>query len=175
MIVTEVRLEYTLNARDVFRASMGLAKFRILLGLGISLTLIAGFIIFFLMLDEGKVLLQTSPLFIGIPIIAVGGQLLRMHAASRKYVAALSTSQRQNRLIFSDMTDGFETASGESTGHISWNDIQKIKERQDAFLVFLNKYEVRLIPKTAFDNVSQLQTLRHILTTKLGSRANVLS
>ncbi|HEX3142604.1 MAG TPA: hypothetical protein VHQ64_01445, partial [Pyrinomonadaceae bacterium] len=86
-MASEVRFEYTTNAGDLFRASVGLAQFRILLGLSFSLTLIGGLVTFFLAIDEKQILLQTSPLFIGIPLLAVGGQLLRLHAASRKYVS----------------------------------------------------------------------------------------
>ena len=171
----EVRLEYTLNARDIFRASIGLAKYRILLGLGFSLSLVAGLIILFATIDEVPILLKTSPLFIGIPLLAVGGQVLRLHAASRKYVASLPAPQRQNRLIVSDMNNGLDVISGESSGHISWNDIQKVTEKRDAFLVYLNKYDIRLIPKVAFHDVNQLETLRSIFTAKLDSRAQLLS
>ena len=173
-MASEVRFEYTTNAGDLFRASVGLAKFRILLGLGFSLILIGGLVTFFLAIDEKQILLQTSPLFIGIPLLAVGGQLLRLHAASRKYVSSLSSSQRQNRFVFSDIADGIDIAYGDSSGHISWNDIQKVIERRKTFLVFLNKYDVRLIPKGAIQDVNQIKILRHILSAKLGSRAHLL-
>lgn len=171
----EVRLEYTLNARDIFRASIGLAKYRILLGLGFSLSLVAGLIILFAMIDEVPILLKTAPLFIGIPLLAVGGQVLRLHAASRKYIASLPAPQRLNRLILSDMNNGLDVVSGESTSHISWNDIQRVTEKRDVFLVYLNKYDIRLIPKVAFRDVAQLEALRSILTAKLDSRARLLS
>ena len=170
----EIRVEYTVNASDLFRASLGLAKFRILLGLGFSLTLIGGLVMFFLMIDEKEILLQTSPLFIGMPLLAVGGQVLRIHAVSRKCVSSLSPLQRQYRFVFSDIADGIDVASGDSTAHISWNDIQKITEKQSNFLVFLNKYDVRLIPKVALDDPSQLEILRTILKAKLGARAELL-
>ena len=70
----EVRIEYTVDARDLFPRMLALAKFRILLGLGFVLMTISGLVAFFLTIDEGHVLLQTSPLFIGIPLLAVGSQ-----------------------------------------------------------------------------------------------------
>ena len=171
----EVRLEYRVQARDLFRASVGLAKFRILLGLGIGSILIAGLVMFFIRIDEKLILLQTSPLFIGFPLLAVGGQILRLHAASRKYVSSLSASQRLNRFMFSDATDGIDVASGDSTAHIAWNDIQKITEKRHNLLVFLNQYDIRLIPKAAVQDFNQLETLRTIVRLKLGSRAKLLS
>jgi hypothetical protein len=171
----EIRLEYTVNAKDMFRASLGLSKFRILLGLGFSLSLIAGLVVFFLTIDEKEILLSTSPLFFGMPLLAVGGQVLRLHAVSRKYVASLSPSQRQHRFVFSDMADGIDVAFGDSTGHISWNDIQKIVEKPRNFLVFLNKYDVRLIPKVGLHDTGQLETLRTIMKVKLGPRARLLT
>lgn len=171
----ELRIQYTIDARDLFRVALAQAKFRILLGLGFALTLISGLVAFFLTIDEGQVLLQTSPLFIGIPLLAVGGQVLRLHATSRKYVSNLSPSQRQTRFLFLDNADGIDIAFGESTSRISWSDVQKITEKQTNFLVFLNKYDVFVIPKIAVHDLDELQTLRTILAIKLGSRAQLLS
>jgi YcxB-like protein len=172
-MASEVRFEYTTNAGDLFRASVGLA---------ISHPAGSRFLTdsnrrsgdFFLAIDEKQILLQTSPLLIGLPLLAVGGQLLRLHAASRKYVSSLSSSQRQNRFAFSDVADGIDMAYGDSTGHISWNDIQRVIERRKTLLVFLNKHDVRLIPKGAIRDMNQIQILRNILSAKLGSRAHLV-
>jgi hypothetical protein len=171
----EVRLAYRTEARDLFRASIGVAKFRILLGLAVSSVLIAGLVMFFVAIDEKRILLQTSPLFIGMPLLALGGQVLRLHAMTRKYVSSLSSSQRRKWFRFSDVADGVDMGFGDSTAHIAWNDIRKITEQRRNFLVFMDKYDIRLIPKAAVQDVDQLQALRAILRAKLGSRAQLLS
>jgi hypothetical protein len=171
----EVRLSYRTEARDLFRASIGVAKFRILVGLGLTSILIGGLVMFFVAIDEKRILLQTSPLFIGLPLVALGGQLLRLHAMCRRYVSGLSSLERRKWFRFSDLADGIETGFGESRAHIAWNDIRKIAEKRHGFLVFMNKYDIQLIPKAAVEDGDQLRTLRTIFTAKLGSRAQLLS
>src|SRR5436309_10073899 len=138
--VSSIHIDFSVEARDLFRASIDMAKLRLLLGLGFSLALITGLVIFFVTIDEKLILLQTSPLFIGIPLLAVGGQVLRMHAACRKYVCSLSPSQRRMRYWFSEAADSYDVASGDSTGRISWNDVLKVVETQKYILIFRIKF-----------------------------------
>src|ERR1700737_1309606 len=89
-----INIDFSAARGDFFCASINLAKTRFFLGLGFCLALVAGLVIFFLIIDEKVILVQTSPLFIGMPLAAVGGQVLRMHAVCRKYVSSLSSLQR---------------------------------------------------------------------------------
>jgi YcxB-like protein len=168
-----IQIDFLVDARDLFRASIDVAKHRLLLGLGFSLALVTGLVIFFVIIDEKVILLQTSPLFIGLPLVAIGGQVLRMHAVCRKYVSSLSPSQRRMHYRFSDDAENYEVASGESTGRVSWNDVLKVVERPGYFLIFLNKFDVRLIPKKAIQPAEQAARLRRILVAKLGVRAKL--
>jgi len=170
---SSIHIDFSVDARDLFRASLDMAKLRLLLGLGFSLALITGLSIFFVIINEKLILLQTSPLFIGIPLLAVGGQVLRMHAACRKYVSSLSPSQRRMQYFFSEEANSYDVVSGDSTGHISWNDVLKIVERRRVFLIFLSKFDVRLIPKRAIQSAEQAALFRRILVAKLGGRAKL--
>src|SRR5438132_7595596 len=171
---TSVQIDFMVNVGDLFRASLDLAKARLLLGLGFSITLVAGLIIIFLIIDEKVILVQTSPLFIGLPLVAVGGQLLRMHATCRKYVSSLSPSQRRMRYLFYEDAEAYDVASGDSVGHISWNDVLKVVERRKHFLIFLNKFDVSWIPKKAIQPAEQAALLRKLLVAKLGVRAKLI-
>jgi len=171
---TAIHIDFSVDARDLFRASIGLAKLRLLLGLGFSLALVTGLIIFFVIIDEKLILVQTSPLFIGLPLVALGGQVLRLHAACRQYVSSLSPLQRQMHYLFSESVDGYEVASGNSIGHISWNDVLKVVERRKYFLIYRNKFDVRLIPRKAIQPAGQAALLRKILVAKLGVRAKLM-
>ena len=168
-----IQIDFLVDARDLFRANIDLAKLRLLLGLGLVLALVTGLVIFFVIIDEKVTLIQTSPLFIGLPLVAIGGQVLRIHAVCRKYVSSLSSSQRRMRYQFSDDADNYEVASGDSTACISWNDVLKVVERPGYFLIFLNKFDVRLIPKEAIQPAEQAARLRRILIAKLGVRAKL--
>lgn len=169
----ELRIDFSIDARDLFRASLDMAKLRLLFGLGFSLTLITGLVIFFVIIDEKLILLQTSPLFIGVPLLAVGGQVLRLHAVCRKYVSGLSPSRRRVHYTFNHAADSYEVASGESTSRISWNDVLKAVEKRKYFLIFLNKFEIQLIPKTAIQRAEEAALLRQILIAKLDLRAKL--
>ena len=170
-----VQIDFSVDAGDLFRANLDLAKVRLFLGLGFSLTLVTGLIIMFLIIDEKVILVQTSPLFIGVSLVAVGGQLLRMHATCRKYVSSLPSSQRRMHYLFYEDADGYNVASGDSTGYISWNDVLKVVERQKYFLIFLNKFDINLIPKKAIQPLEQAVLLRKILAAKLGVRAKLIA
>lgn len=68
--------EFELDHRLVFRANFNLLKKRLLVGFVITALVITTVIYFFMLIGEQKILLQTSPLFIGLPLVAFGGQLL---------------------------------------------------------------------------------------------------
>lgn len=172
----ELQIDFSIDARDSFRANIDMAKFRLLLGLGFSLALITGgLVIFFIIIDEKLLLLQTSPLLIGIPLLAVGGQVLRIYTVCRKYVSGLSSSQRRIHYTFNHAADSYEVASGQSTSRISWNDVLKVVEKRKYFLIFLNKFETQLIPKTAIQRAQEAALLRQILIAKLSLRAKLAS
>ena len=165
-----VHVDFLLEARDLFRVNLGLAAFRILLGLGISLALVSGIVIFFLIIDEKLILLQTSPLFVGFPLLGVGGQILRLHSTCRKYVRGMSLPQRRHHFLFLKDSGGFDLAVGESSAHISWNDVLKVVEKRNYLLIYLNKFDACVIPKRAirFEDLSALQS---VLSAKLASRS----
>jgi hypothetical protein len=169
-----IHVDFSITTRDLFRANLALSKVRLILGLGFSLCLISGLVIFFLMIDEHLILLETSPVFVGLPLLAVGGQVLRLHALCRKYVARLAESQRRMQYMFSLHGDGYDVASGESFSHISWKDVLKIVERPASFQIFLSEYACQILPKRGFHQTSDIEALRAILRSSIGVRAKLL-
>jgi len=161
-----VHVDFLLDAKDLFRVNLGLATFRILLGLGFSLALVSGLVTFFLILDEKVILLQTSPLFVGFPLFAVGGQILRLHSTCRRYVRGMSLPQRRHHFLFLKGSSGFDLAAGESSAHISWNDVPKVVEKRNYFLIYLNKFDACIIPKRAI-RVEDFNAVKGILSAKL--------
>jgi hypothetical protein len=124
------------------------------------------------MIGERTILLQTSPLFIGLPLIALGGQVLRMRAISTKYVSALTARQKQPRYTFKSSSDGYDATFGESFAHTSWKDVLKVVERPGYFLIYLNRFEVGILPKRGFQP-ADLPVFRSLVRSKLSSRASV--
>ena len=55
-----IQIDFLIYARDLFRASIDVAKHRLLLGLGLVLVLVTALAIFFLIIDEKVILIQTS-------------------------------------------------------------------------------------------------------------------
>jgi hypothetical protein len=127
---------------------------------------------FFIIIGEQTILLKTSPLFIGLPLVALGGQVLRLHATSRKYVAALSTSQRQHQYMFQSSSDGYDSASGGSFGHTVWKDVMQVVEKPGYFLIYLNRFEAGILPKRGFQP-ADIPVFCDIVRSKLGGRAKV--
>ena len=167
-----VTAEYELDHRLIFRANLALAKWRLTIAVLILSLLVGSLIYFFVLIEEQEILWQTSPLFIGIPLLGIGGQLLRLHAVSRKYVSSLLPSQRVVRYAFRAEADGYEVLLGESYSLIGWSDHLKVLEKPGYFLLFHNRYDINIIPKSAFEPHG-ISTFRKILRSKLGDRAHI--
>ncbi|HMJ24555.1 MAG TPA: YcxB family protein [Pyrinomonadaceae bacterium] len=169
-----VYADFSIETRDLFRANIFLARFRLLLGLGLSLCLISGLVLIFVAIDEKTILWETSPLFVAMPLLAVGGQVLRLHATCRQYIGGLTEAQRRMQYMFYDRGDGFDVSSGESFGHISWRDVLRVVEQRDSFQIYLSKYDVRIIPKRGFHQPSDIPRLRAMLSSSPGAKAELL-
>ena len=145
-----------------------------MLGVAFSVCLISGLMLLFLIIDEKAILMETSPLFIGLPLVAVGGQILRLHAACRKYVAGLTESQRRMQYAFYEHGDGYDVTSGESFSHVSWKDVLRLVERPRSLQIHLSKYDIRIIPKRGFHQGQDIGVLRSLLLASLGTKAHLL-
>lgn len=154
-----VTAEHKLDHRLIFRATLALAKWRLAIAALVFGLLTDSLIYFFVLIEEQEILWQTSPLFIGIPLMGIGGQLLRLHAVSRKYASSLPPSQRVVRYAF-------------RYALIAWSEHFKALEKTGYFLLFHNRYDVSVIPKSAFEPHG-IPTFRKILRSKLGDRAQV--
>ena len=130
-----VLVDFEINSRDFFRANMDRFRWRFALGLVAVLGLTIPLAYLFIVIGEQRFLLQTSPLFIGMPLIVLGGPILRMHAAARKYVAALPPSQLQVECMFRSVGDGFDSVSGAGSAHTAWKDVMQIVEKPTYFLI----------------------------------------
>lgn len=168
-----IHVDFTIARRDLFLASLKLARFRILIGVGVVLILTLGMIWFFTMIDEQRILLEISPLFIGLPLVGIVGQVLRIHADCRKYVRGLPASQRRVQYMFQANADGYDTTWGGSSGHVLWQDLLKVVEHSNYFLIYLNRYDIKILPKRGFHQQSDIPTFRSILQSKLGNNARL--
>jgi hypothetical protein len=165
-----VVIDYKIDHRDLFRASLGLAKWKLVLGLIIIAVLESGLIYFFLLIGEQEILMETAPLFIGVPLIVFAGQILRLHATARKYVGALP--ERQAHFRFDSRSGGYNLTQGESSSHIAWNDVLDISEKPSYFLIRYCRFEAGLLPKNCF-RPNDIPIFREILQSRLGVRARV--
>jgi hypothetical protein len=169
-----VLVDFEVNRRDLFRANLELAKWRLLIGIVVVLVLSSALVYFFVLIDEKEILLQTSPLFIGVPIVALAGHVLRLHATSRKYIASLTPSQRQLTYMFRSDSDGYDSAAGESTSHTVWKDVMSVVEKPGYFLLYQNRFQIGVLPKRGFE-AEDVPVFRGIVRSELGEEAKVFS
>lgn len=167
-----VLVSYELAHEDMFRIGLWLAKWRLLIG-GIAVLVLITFLVsVFILIGEDEILFKTSPLFIGIPLIALGGPVLRLHAASRKYVSSLNPAQRQFQFAFQPNSDSYKLTNGESLSQIAWKDVMQVLEKPRFFLIYRSKFDVGFIPKRAF-RAADISLFRDIVRSQLGDRARV--
>lgn len=168
-----VLADFAIESRDLFRASLEIAKIRLAIGIGIVAILVIGLSWFFVVIGEQQILWQTSPLFIGFPLLGVVGQVLRLHAAARKYVRGLPESQRRATYMFPVNADGYDVTWGGSFSHIQWADLSKIVEKRDYFLIYLNQFDASILPKRGFHQRLDLARFRELLRSQLGAKARL--
>lgn len=173
--LSTIRIEFEVKHHEIFRMNLDLAKWRILLGLALAAVPIVSLTYFFVLIGETKILLQLSPLFIGLPLVAVGGQVLRLHAQCRKFVAGLPDAQRRVEYIFPPEGDGYDRKFGHSFSYVAWQDLLRVNEKPGHFVFYLNRFEAGFVPKHAFHRSSDIPILRSILAAKLGVRARLFS
>lgn len=172
---TTIHVDFEINRRDLFRVNLDLAKWRLIAGLLVAAIPIVVLSYLFMLIDEGKLLLQLSPLFIGAPLVAIGGQVLRLHAACRKFVSRLPDSKRRFQYLFQAETDGYDLTNGESFSHVAWNDVLKAIEKPAYFVLYLNSLEASIVTKGGFHLPADIPMLRTLLRAKLGVRAKLSS
>ena len=68
-----IQVDTTIELKDYFQAYFDTAKTKLIIACLIVASVIAGFTYFYILIGEEKILLQFSPLFFGIPIVAIVG------------------------------------------------------------------------------------------------------
>jgi hypothetical protein len=169
-----VQIDATIELKDYFHAYFDEAKTKLAIACLIVVIVIGAFSYFFILIGEQKILLQLSPLFFGLPIVAIAGQFLRIHASYRKYLADLSESDKNVHYIFRQDGDGFDIVHGKNFSHVAWESVRKVMERPRYFRFVLNKYESLIIPKRFVGHGSDEQVMKQIIVSHLGSQAKLL-
>jgi hypothetical protein len=169
-----IHVDFTMTSRDLFRACLELSRVRLMIGGAIVFVFIIALVWFFWLIDQQLILLECSPLFIGLPLVGLGGQLLRIHAAYRKYFKNLPESLRRVQYHFQEGTDGYDVSCGDNFSHLVWRDLTKVIEKRDFFVFYCHGFE-RLIFKKGFHQPSDVSLFRRMLTDQLGTRVKLLS
>jgi hypothetical protein len=169
-----VQIDATIELKDYFHAYFDAAKTKLIIACLIVALVIAAFTYFFILIGEQKILLQLSPLFFGLPIVAIAGQFLRVHASYRKYLRNLSDSEKNLHYIFRENGDGFDIVRGKNFSHVAWESMQRVIERPRYFHFVLNKYESIIIPKRFLLRGSDEKLLKEIIVSQVGNKAKHL-
>jgi hypothetical protein len=166
-----VHLDVDLEMRDLFKASLDMAKARLIVAVLIFAALCAGVAYFFWLIGEETIGLEVSPLFVGFPLIAIVGQVLRLRAALKKLLASNTRAQ----YMFQETSDGYDVNWGNSFAHVAWQDVRRIVEKRDYFRVDFDKCTGTVIPKRAFHQPSDIIVFRDILRSRLKDKARVFA
>jgi hypothetical protein len=169
-----LQIDTTIELKDYFHAYFDTARTKLIIACLIVAAVIAGFTYFFILIGEEKILWQLSPLFFGIPIVAIVGQFLRVHASYRKYIRDLPDSQRNIHYIFHEAGDGFDIVRGKNFSHVAWENVRKVIERPRYFNFVLTQYESIIIPKRFLLHGSDEEVMREIIASQAGPKAKLL-
>lgn len=169
-----IHVDVRLELKDYFHAYFDLAKTKLIIAVLILTAVIAAFTYFFILIGEQKILWQISPLFFGLPAIAIAGQFLRFHASYRKYLRELSDSEKNIHYIFQENADGFDIVRGKNFGHVAWDSVREVKERPRYFQFVMNKYESIIISKRFFTHRTDEDLMRQIIVSQVGNRSKLM-
>ena len=170
-----LQVDGTITLADFFHAYLDTVKFKLIAACLVVAAVILFFIYFFTLIGEQKILLQLSPLFIGLPIVGIVGQLLRIHASYRKYLRDLSESEKNVLYIFREQSDGFDIVSGKNFSHVAWESVRGVIERPRYFRFVLGGPEGLILPKTFLKDSAQQELMRQILSSGVGGKARLLN
>ena len=170
-----VQVDATVALGEYFHAYVDAVKIRLIVACLIVAAVSVGFSYFFILIGEQTILLQLSPLFFGIPIMAIVGQLLRMHASYRKYLRDLSESEKEVHYIFREQSDGFDIVRGNNFAHVAWESVRRVIERPRYFRFVLGGPEALIVPKTLMKDSADQELLRQIIVSQVGNRARMLN
>ncbi len=169
-----IHVDFSITQRDLFRVNLEMAKVRLSLGCALALLIMGGLTWFFWFIDELQFIFQLSALFIGVPLMGVVGQVLRLHAYCGKFFKSLPESQRRAQYLFQENSDGYDLTWGGSFSHILWQDLLKVVEKRDYFLIYINTFEARILLKKGFHQQSDIPLFRQIVGSRLGTKARLL-
>ena len=177
MLETEDRIlqvDATVELKDYFHVYFDTAKTKLIIACLIVASVIVGFTYFFILIGEQAILWQLSPLFFGLPIVAIVGQFLRVHTSYRKYIRNLSDSEKNIHYLFHENGDGFDIVSGKSFSHVAWENVRKVIERPQYFRFVLNEYDSIIIPKRFLLHSSDEALMKEIIVSQAGHKAKLL-
>jgi len=169
-----LQVDATIDLKDYFHAYFDAAKTKLIIACLIVAIVIAAFTYFFILIGEQKILWQLSPLFFGLPIVAIAGQFLRVHASYRKYLRDLSDSEKSIHYIFRENGDGFDVVRGKNFSHVAWESVRRVIERPRYFNFVLNKYQSFIIPKRFLLHASDEELMKEILVSQVGNKAKLI-
>ena len=169
-----LQVDATIDLKDYFHAYFDATKTKLIIACLVVASVIVGFTYFFILIGEQKILWQLSPLFFGLPVVAIVGQFLRVHASYRKYIRDLSDSEKNIHYMFHENGDGFDIVSGKNFGHVAWENVRKVIERPRYFRFVLNKYESIIIPKRFLLHGSDEEVMKEIIVSQVGHKAKLL-
>jgi hypothetical protein len=170
-----IHVDFEITRRDLFTVNLNLIRWRLVAGLSIALSLILALGYFFWLIGETAMFLQLSALFIGFPLLAVGGQVLRLRAECGRLIKSMPEQQRKIQMQFQQDVDGFDVHSGASFAHVAWQDVAQVKETNDHFLIKLDRYQQQVIPKRGFHQLSDVEAFRKLTRSQLGLRTKLRS
>lgn len=169
-----LQVDATIDLKDHFQVYLDTEKSKLIIACLIVGLVIAGFTYFFILIGEQKILWELSPLFFGVPIVGIVGQILRVHASYRRYVRDLSESEKNIQYLFPENGDGFNILRGNSFSHIAWENVRTVIERPRYFSFVLNKYESIIIPKRFLMRGSDEEAIKKIIVSQVGNKAKLL-
>ena len=169
-----VHIDSTIELKESFRAYLDVVKTSLIVSCLIVALVIGALTYFFILIGEQAMLWKLSPLLFGAPVVAIAAQLLRVHAAYRKYHADLSESEQNKHYTFPENGDGFDVVQGKNSAHVAWESVRSVVERPRYFRFVLGKPNLFIIPKRFFRSDSDKEIFKEIIIFHLGSKAKLL-
>jgi len=169
-MATTIELDILLEFRDYLRANYWFLfrKFRLLF-----LIIVIGCVGYPLLILTGRSSISPNDNYWGflIPVGLLALLIVGTYFGAKRQMASNKALNERIHYTFSD--NGIDTRALSSSGHTAWENLYVVHETKTNFLLFISKNMMYTIPKRCFNDANDINSFRHLLRSRLSSKAKL--
>jgi hypothetical protein len=124
-------------------------------------------------LDDLYLGILLAMAYFSIPILIILFNYIQFTKSAKDNFALLNENEKIIHLSFERGADGFDCVYGKNFTHTAWESIKSVKELDDCF-VFVRAGNMFYVPKTAFQDQTEIGFLRFLIRANVNKNVKLL-